>query len=339
MNDLTRRATVAAALCLSAGCDPLVGGECAAGLAPVDQVCVPVETVAASGGQGGSGATTAGGAGGSVLGTGGAGASEGGADACPSPLAVCDGACVDLGTSPLHCGACGHACPTEVCVEGSCTGEPVGHAIVLGVDYRQVALASPSAVLLGNAVFMTAHDPVRLVDYRKHASALATARVDAILAAEAAARGRGLVIEHLADADALASCVANSTCDAVLVHHQTVLSGLASSPGGAWAAPLAALVDAGGVAVVLASATGSKSATAAFVDALGLVPATAITPVGGQLVYHEGWLDVLGQGVLAPFLAPPGSGSFVTDAEPGATLSFVLRSASGEPIAIHRAYP
>ncbi|MEZ4453385.1 MAG: MXAN_6577-like cysteine-rich protein [Nannocystaceae bacterium] len=40
---------------------------------------------------------------------------------CPAPLEPCDGACVDLGHDPGHCGGCGLACDDGLaCVEGAC---------------------------------------------------------------------------------------------------------------------------------------------------------------------------------------------------------------------------
>ena len=39
---------------------------------------------------------------------------------CREGLAVCGGTCVDLGTDPGHCGACGLSCGGGACVEGAC---------------------------------------------------------------------------------------------------------------------------------------------------------------------------------------------------------------------------
>ncbi|NMC71332.1 MAG: hypothetical protein GYA57_14875 [Myxococcales bacterium] len=42
---------------------------------------------------------------------------------CPPGYATCDTSCVDLNSSPEHCGACGRACAAgEVCNEGRCAG-------------------------------------------------------------------------------------------------------------------------------------------------------------------------------------------------------------------------
>src|SRR4051794_28324390 len=37
------------------------------------------------------------------------------ASACDAGMAVCNGACVDLGTDPNNCGACGNVCTVGTC--------------------------------------------------------------------------------------------------------------------------------------------------------------------------------------------------------------------------------
>jgi hypothetical protein len=52
----------------------------------------------------------------------------GGRCACPAPTSLCSGQCVDLSSSPSHCGRCDRACPTAgappnteaVCSKGLC---------------------------------------------------------------------------------------------------------------------------------------------------------------------------------------------------------------------------
>jgi hypothetical protein len=74
------------------------------------------------GSVGGIGGST-GGIGGSM---GGFGGSTGGVGGTCGSLATCNGACVDLGHDPLHCGSCNNACGDEqACVNGHC-GCPAG---------------------------------------------------------------------------------------------------------------------------------------------------------------------------------------------------------------------
>ena len=47
---------------------------------------------------------------------------QGGICACPAGRAFCDGACVDTGTDPAHCGDCGRDCANSDCQGGHCLG-------------------------------------------------------------------------------------------------------------------------------------------------------------------------------------------------------------------------
>ena len=337
MSEWSAIAALALALGAGAGCDRLVGGTCARDYAEVDGACLAVGAIEADAGVGGIGGDGAGGTGGSAGGTGG---NAGGTASCQSPLASCGGTCVNLADDPNHCGACDVACATSVCVAGACTGDVVGHAVVVGTDFQQVSLGSPAAVLLGNAVFMSPHEPVRLAEYRKYASAAAVARVGAILEHEAAARGRSFVLEPVGDAKALAACVDQDGCDSLLFHHQAFLPlGAEAVLASGWSSAIGGLFESGGTAIVLAGASGSAAAMADFVNDFGLLDTTGVAVEGNGLVYNEGWLDVLGQGVMSPFLAPAGTVSFLTDEAAGPMLSFVLKGPSGRPVAIHRAFP
>jgi hypothetical protein len=58
-------------------------------------------------------------------------------------LRACDEGCVDVQTSPLHCGACGNDCQqNEVCDEGQCRGFAPATACV---SCPCVTCASPSS--------------------------------------------------------------------------------------------------------------------------------------------------------------------------------------------------
>jgi hypothetical protein len=61
--------------------------------------------------------------------------------ACDGPFVACDGRCVDLSTDPLHCGACGAACPVlAVCVQSVCSGAQDGG---FGLDGGEGGVVDP----------------------------------------------------------------------------------------------------------------------------------------------------------------------------------------------------
>jgi len=52
--------------------------------------------------------------------------------ACPAGRTLCNGACVDTGSDPAHCGACSNACgPGGTCTGGSCLGILCGRPLAL----------------------------------------------------------------------------------------------------------------------------------------------------------------------------------------------------------------
>lgn len=353
--------TVALGVAVGACGDALVGGDCASGYVERDGTCVPAPATSAptttsggllhpihplghggEGGAGGGGGAGAGGggaaAGGGGVAGGGAGGGGGGGPLCSDGMLWCDGACINPTNDPLHCGGCGNVCPTEICVASECTGGPIGHVAVLGVDGQGAAVGSPTAKLLGNAVFLAAHEPVRILDYRQFAypTDSPSTKVDDLLAAEAQARGRVIAWTQGTTAAGLPTQIGSGQFDVLLVHDQAQApAGLLGALGAAWAPSIDTFVSEGGIAVVLATAEGSGE-MADLLTASGLLAASAVTDVTGETLENAGWLDSLGQNVLSPFLAKPSSASIATSELPGPKLSFVVRTEAGAPVAIHR---
>ncbi len=95
----------------------------------VDPITSPEATGTTSGASTGGGGT-----GGSALvstaATGGLGGSggAGGGLACPNGETECDGACVDVTTNALHCGACGNGCPSTAGSSPTCSSGVCGFA-------------------------------------------------------------------------------------------------------------------------------------------------------------------------------------------------------------------
>ncbi|MBI4703736.1 MAG: hypothetical protein HY744_21715, partial [Deltaproteobacteria bacterium] len=272
--------------------------------------------------------------GGSGEGGGDGGQGGSGGPACPAPLVDCGGECVDLQSDVQHCGICNHYCPTELCVLGACTGGPVGHVVVLGMDFEQVL--PPARKLLGNAVFLPLQDPVRILDYREHAGAASMAAVDAAIAAEAKARGRGYATSQVAPAGELGAKLASGQFDLLLVHDQPgAPDGALGSLGATVADALSAFAKAGGVVVVLATGNGTGQMSD-FLTGAGLLDTSGFVAITGQPLYNTGPADAVGLGVMSPFLAKPTTSVLVTLEAPGPLLTYVVSSQKGKPVAIHR---
>ena len=345
---------------LLAACSPLVGGECLDGFIASDGRCMPAPS-----GVGGSAGSTDGGAGSGAIGPGGSGgggntggAGLGGNHAggsggqageppvgggggtggtgpdCEAPLVACSGLCVDLQTDASHCGSCDNACPTEICADGVCSGVVVGHVVVVGMDFHQVG-ASPRK-LLGNAVFLPSHEPLRLLDYREHSPTQEIGHVDAAIAGEAAARGRTVARTIAGPATAVPNLLASGGYDVLLVHHQpTAPSGELGQTGALWAPAIEAFTHTGGVAVVLATGAGTDEMAELLTNA-GLFATSGFASITGSPLYNQAPGDVIGLDVLSPFLAKATTSILQTSELPGTALVYVVTSASGEPVVVHK---
>jgi hypothetical protein len=368
-----RHSLVLLASLLLAACAPLVGGECLDGFVASDGRCVPAPSGVAGGagatdGGAGSGAGAVGGTGGGghagsggdtggshagggqageppvggggsggqageppVGGAGGAGGTDPG---CEPPLSACGGECVDLQTDASHCGSCDNACPTDICTDGLCTGGAVGHVVVIGMDFHQVGASSRK--LLGNAVFMPAHEPLRLLDYREHSSTQQIGHVDAAIASEATARARTVARTIAGAASAVPALLDDDSYDVLLVHHQPMAAtGELGQTGSLWAPAIEAFTSAGGVVVVLATGAGTDEMAQLLTNA-GLLATSGFASVTGSPLYNQAPGDVIGLGVLSPFLAKPTTSILEAAELPSALLTYVVTSSDGEPVVVHR---
>lgn len=349
-----------ATLCV-AGCESLVGGECLPGFAVQGTACVPIADGSASTGsdassaQGGSSGSSDGGAGAGSSGTasggaGAAGSASGGSGTmsggpagtggqgggCVPPLVSCPPDCVDLQTDYLNCGACGNYCPTEVCVDGECTGSPVGHLIVVGMDFT--AVNTPMSDILGNAVFLPPDDPVRILDYREHAEPNAASQVELLVGLEAIARGRTFGVQIEPNGAALGGTLSSGVFDVLLVHHQAnapaaAMSGLGLSASAA----INDFASGGGTIVVLASNQGTSSMSS-FLSNSGILAATGFGTITGSQVKNAVPNDVIGIGVSSPFLAKSNTVTITTSESPGPEVTYVCteNTPGGGPVVIHK---
>jgi hypothetical protein len=347
------RTLLVAALLSAAGCNfRLVGGVCIDGFVERDGACVleadvvggdgPGEGASDAGGgdDGGAGGDNEGGfgaqAGGSVGGaptTGGSGPGTGGGGPDCGPLAACGDGCVDLDSDPLNCGFCGHVCQTAICGGGQCEGASAGHVVGLGIDFSAVNAGSSAARLLGNSVFLQAHEPVRVSIYTQDANIDATTKITSLVLAEAAARGRSALVTPTMDPTLLADSAAVLAVDVIVIPPQPYAEdGEMVDAANEWAQPFQDFIGSGGVLVVLAEGPASQELLATS-QWLGPVE---LSPLPLQPLHVSAWLDALSVGVLSPFALSQAATSITPTAPFDPWTQVVVSSSGDEPVVIHR---
>jgi hypothetical protein len=314
------------------GCDALVGGECLPGFAAADGACVAMVDAEDGGDDGGDGGAGGNGEAGHPIGSGGSDAGGGGPIdpplVCAEPLTQCGDDCVDTTSDFSNCGGCGVHCPTEICVDSVCVGDPVGHVIVVGMSYAD---STPSSErLLGNAVFRPLHSSLRILQWKEHGTI--SAPVEAIIASEASARSRAYQLETVG-AGALALALGAGSWDVLVLHDQPLYDApTLAAIGATLAEPLGQFTEAGGTVVALATHAG-HGAMCHLLGAAELFSCSGLVPVNGA-VDGAAPNDVVGNGVLTPFAAKPITSALVRVPAPAPSLEWVF-TADGAPVVVH----
>jgi len=259
----------------------------------------------------------------------------GGASACGPGLATCPDGCVDLDNDIANCGMCGHVCPTELCLNGVCVGGPAGHTVVLGMTYATASAATER--ILGNAVFLTTSQHVRILDFRAFAEGTTVANTTAIIASEAIARGRTHDIQVESSPAALGQALNILDHDVLFIHDQPALTpAQAIALNDAAGAAMTSFVHSGGTIVVLAA----SAAMADLLTATSLLDTTGFVSITGDMVVKLAPTDAVSLGVPAPLLAKEETVFIVTSETPSPTMSFVFGddSSAANPVVVHRVF-
>jgi hypothetical protein len=320
-----------------AGCgDPLVGGHCLPGY--LEQPGAGCVRIAVDDG-GSDAAPTDPGAD--------ATPTDPGADAAPTDpqadagtcasSAICNGVCVDLANDPTNCGNCGHACSSGICVAGSCRDALAGHVVLIGHDYEQSREDQDRVV--GNAVFLATHAPVRVLAYVGEADTSPNGAVAHVDAAITTVGGpRTWESTRFARAEEIATQLTVDRFDVVLVYEQShatdeEIAMAASAMGGA----LERFARAGGVVVVLDGAR-HNGGTYPIVNATRLLDVRSVSNADDGIVDLVVPTDALAIGVRSAYRARNTTVRFDADA---ADAVFVNESVGGAlPVVLHRAvYP
>jgi hypothetical protein len=211
------------------------------------------------------------------------------------------------------------------------------------MNYQTPVAGAPQTVLMGNAVFLTLREPVRILAYTEFASAASRAKVDQDIAYAASARQRTFNISPLSKYTSASATLTITNYDVFLIYDQAdAPSGEMATVGAAWNASsvLDSFAAAGGMIISL---SGGTSEMDQFLTASGLLAVSAQNPVPtGSTLYKSALGDALGANLISPFAAPADSCSFTTNVMTDASTTFVVRNApmgGGEPVVVHRVIP
>ncbi|HKY35497.1 MAG TPA: hypothetical protein VJN18_06150 [Polyangiaceae bacterium] len=262
---------------------------------------------------------------------------------CMAPLVECQGQCVDpasFQSNPDNCGSCGNACPSDICQDGECVGARYGNVALICSDLNSANASSSLTTLIGNAVFLSATNPVSVLAYTRGASAAAVNRVNQVITWAGSARGRSADITEARTVSAVTSNLNVDDYQVLLIHDLDQAG--PTDPGAAattWESDnvLTSFARAGGTIIVLDGADGTAAMHELITNG-NLLAVDGQTEITGDQVWNQAPFDVLGANVLSPFLGTSHTCTFDTNVTSDNETIFVLTDdeAGGAPIAIHR---
>ncbi|MDB4988485.1 MAG: Tryptophan synthase alpha chain, partial [Myxococcaceae bacterium] len=208
---------------------------------------------------------------------------------CTPPLILCNALCVDFTSDDANCGSCGHACGSAAaCIydpttmNGACVGKAVGHVVVVGHDMSVVT--KPIRQMVGNAVFLSPHNPVRVLAYDANTSVPSRVGTSLAIQQSSSAIGRAYslntadpsnVTQQLGDADVF-----------VIEAQQAATNTDLQTLGVNWSAALHTFLFRGGV-ILLFEGDGSNDGTYQILNA-ATSPPVAPALVGDPLFRATG---------------------------------------------------
>ena len=265
--------------------------------------------------------------------------------ACEVPLDPCGSFCVDLQNDWENCGTCGNVCPTGICQAGKCRGSSVGHAVLIGMNYRTWTAGSPAVRLFANAAFLPSTNPVRIARYAEFADTAPNGsvnQVNAVLNWSSTYKGRSFTVTDFTAYQEIPASLSIDQHDLLLIHDQPNASpGTLAAVGDAWKATLSSYVLAGGTIVVLVSANGQNEMPS-LLSRAGLLDVSAVTSVNFSVLVNDAPADVVGLNVQSPFLARVDTVSMATNEVPNSLLSFIVDqqtpsdAGANPPVVVHR---
>jgi hypothetical protein len=270
---------------------------------------------------------------------------------CDPPLVECRGECVlapdAYQNDPENCGRCGRACPSDICQSGTCVGARYGHIALLCMDLNSSMTDSGASDVLANTVLIPNVNPVKVLAYTRGATPAAVAKVNALINAKAAERGRSVTITEAKTASAVTNNLSILDYQVFLVHDLDLADAdeLATTATD-WesSSTITSFSKAGGVVLVLDGGDGTGEMHE-FINAANLLPGLTITGqdnITDSTVYNLAGADVLGVNVVSEFLGTSHTCTFGTSGTQDEDTFFVVGNADpkegsgGDPVVIHR---
>ena len=248
---------------------------------------------------------------------------------CHPPLTDCGGSCKDLQTDEHHCGACNKKCITGLCFDGKCVGGGAGNVVFMGMNFHVWFPGAPPTRLLGNAVFLPSHNPVRMLSWTQYADDSPGGPVGSItelIAWYSSQIGRPYALTDGGTDTNLPTLLNPAQVDVLLVLDQPKApAGELASIGAAWSQPVSDFVHAGGTIVVLMSTQGQNEMPQ-FVNSAGLGTLASLKDitVPSHILANVAPFDAVGVNVFSPFLARPETAMLQTTMTPGGDTIFVV---------------
>jgi hypothetical protein len=270
---------------------------------------------------------------------------------CELPLVECQGECVDPASyksDPDNCDECGNRCPSDICQDGMCRGAGFGHVALICSDFNTADAASAWTILLGNAIFLPATNPVNVLAYTRGATTAAVNRVNTVIGWAGENRGRTFKVTEAKTVDDVTQKLNIDDYQVLLIHDlDRATPGEPAAAATTWesSSVLTSYARAGGSIVVLDGGDGIQEMHE-LINAGNLLDPSGATSLSGQtdmtngFVWNNAPADVLGVNVFEPFRGTSHTCTFDTNATASPEVIFVLSndeaSGAGEPVAIHR---
>ncbi len=251
-------------------------------------------------------------------------------------ITECSGKCVDVETDPRHCGTCGVACASGICLDSECIGAASGHQIAICASYERNTAGQNT--LLSNAVFIGASDPVRILGFVRDTERASEVGTDYALNQAARIAGREYNITKVTALNSVNNQLTRSDFDVFLVYdQQEAPAGRLGELGSSWADPILDFSRTGGV-VVLLTGGGGTGEMGDFIENAGIFNVDGISNHDGERLYVKSPGDAVGINVISPFLATSTSCLFDTKDESTGDLVHVVTGPEPqeEPAVVHR---